>query len=53
MLVAAPTNSHNLISHACEYNHHDFHGRTINVASIDKTKLLMCFFNMGRLKLYA
>ena len=38
MLVAAPTNSRDLAIHACEFNKHNYHGRTIAVASVDKTK---------------
>ena len=38
VLVSAPYDHYKLVTHACEYNQHDYHGRTINVASVDKTK---------------
>ena len=38
MLVADTYDSYNLVVHACEYNQHDNHGRTIAVASVDKKK---------------
>ena len=38
MLVSDPYDTHKLVVHACDYNQHNNHGRTIAVASVDKTK---------------
>ena len=38
MLASAPYDHFKMVTHACDYSQHDKNGRTIQVASVDKTK---------------
>ena len=38
MLASAPYDHYKMVTHACDYSQHDKNGRTIQVASVDKTK---------------
>ncbi|XP_052818485.1 uncharacterized protein LOC128244525 [Mya arenaria] len=41
VVAAATYGTDKLISHACEYSQHDNHGRSIYIASVDKSKKVM------------
>ncbi|XP_052818486.1 uncharacterized protein LOC128244526 [Mya arenaria] len=41
VIVAETYGTDKLINHACEYNQHDNHGRSIVIASVDKSKKAM------------